>query len=218
MAKSTVTATEAGRVLVDGAHNRKLGGDVLVGRLKGARLFQVTLATRITCPRYCPLWTACYDPRVHGSSKRLLPGRDLEEMLEREVQEACEQHEIVLIRLHLLGDFYSHLYIHLWDQLLYDLPNLYVFGFTARTRSGADRLADHLEWMREHWGDRFMIRFSGRETEVIEGEPDGRKFTGSGALVCPEQRHAITAPKRQTHCGSCGACWETNERIAFWAH
>lgn len=47
-------------VLKGGENEVKLGGAVLVGDLKGARLVSLALEERVTCPRSCDLWSKCY--------------------------------------------------------------------------------------------------------------------------------------------------------------
>ena len=51
--------SEFENVLKCGRNNSKIGGDVLVGRLRGARIFTLTLEERATCPRSCAMWRAC---------------------------------------------------------------------------------------------------------------------------------------------------------------
>lgn len=119
-----------GPVLKDGNNLSKIGGQVLVGWLKGAKIVTLTLEERATCPRSCEMWLRCYgnsSPFTH----RYRHGPELEAALEREVAELCEKHERVLVRLHVLGDFYSEPYIRLWEKLLRRHEGLFVFGFTA---------------------------------------------------------------------------------------
>lgn len=204
-------------ILKDGAHNSKIGGDVRIGRLRGARIFTLALEERATCPRSCRLWVECYGNNLNRT-RRWRAGAALEQGLEAEVRHLCAQHATVLVRLHVLGDFYSWKYLALWAALLDDHPNLHVFGFTAH-RPGT-KIGDGIKRLRDALPDRFAMRVSesaGPWTSMTLDFPTTLKRIGD-AIVCPEQRHAIDAPKRRTHCGSCALCWQTDAPIAFIRH
>jgi hypothetical protein len=210
-------------VLLKGGENiAKIGGAVLVGSLKGARIVSLALEERATCPRSCTLWDTCYTnnmPRLI----RYRPGPLLEPKLAVEVAQLCRDHAKVLVRLHISGDFYSLEYVALWGRLLARHPGLHVFGFTAwdsDTTIGAVIAA-----MRDADPARFAVRTSGRTGKwgsFTLPFPTDRPMIGDAA-VCPEQRDAMDGHKRQTHCGSCGLCWKTGgaatgRPIAFIEH
>lgn len=205
-----------GPVLKDGNNLSKIGGQVLVGWLKGAKIVTLTLEERATCPRSCEMWRRCYgnsSPFTH----RYRHGPELEAALEREVAALCEKHDQVLVRLHLLGDFYSGEYIALWQRLLGRHEGLHVFGFTAwpeKTVNGS-----RIAWMRDVFGMRWSVRHSGRGGEwgsfTIDW-PTERKVLGD-AVVCPEQLSANAGPSDK-HCGNCGICWSTAAPIVFIEH
>ena len=203
-------------VLKDGAHNSKIGGDVLVGRLKGAKIFTLTPEERATCPRSCEVWTSCYGNSM-PHSRRWKRGLVLERKLIEEVDALCAQHEKVLIRLHVLGDFYSVEYVRLWDWLLQAHPNLYVFGFTAH-RKGTE-IGDYLELMRKG-NERFFVRTSGYcgpwGSFVIDFPTEMPRL--GTAVVCPEQRTAMNGEGKADHCGNCGLCWAGDTPIVFVKH
>lgn len=211
-------------VLKDGSSNSKIGGDVLVGRLKGAYIATLTLQERATCPRDCPVYRECYGNNMQWS-RRWAAGPELEESLRIEVAEACEANEKVLIRLHILGDFYSPEYVRLWADLLHRHPNLYVFGFTAWRE--ATPIGKEVAALREMLPLRFMVRTSGRTgkwgTATLAVRPDPEidggwpKMIGD-AIVCPEQRDPYLAEPQSRHCGNCAACWSTDAPILFVLH
>ncbi|MFP4045431.1 MAG: hypothetical protein ACLFTP_12860 [Rhodosalinus sp.] len=204
------------RVLKDGAMSAKIGGDVLVGHLKGARILTLTLEERATCPTSCAHWRGCYGNNMPHAT-RWRPGDALEERLCVEVAELCAAHERVLIRLHVLGDFYSGAYVALWLGLLALYPNLYAFGFTAWGEDTA--LGRAIVAVRTAFPDRFMIRHSGRtgvwgSFDITDPFPE--KTIGD-AIVCPEQRESNLGDSAR-HCGSCGVCWSTDRPVAFIRH
>lgn len=204
-------------VLKDGAHNSKIGGDVLVGRLRGAKIFTLTLEERATCPKSCALWQTCYGNSM-PHSRRWRHGPELEARIEQEVAALCAQHELVLIRLHILGDFYSTSYVAMWRRMLIRHRGLHVFGFTAwpaRSEIGA-AIARVRTWNPE----RFAIRHSGTAGEwgsfTIDFPTEKNRL--GDAVVCPEQRAAMNGEGKADHCGACGLCWSGASAIVFVEH
>jgi hypothetical protein len=204
-------------LLKDGAHNSKIGGDVLVGRLKGAKIFTLTLEERATCPRTCEVWTTCYGNAM-PHSRRWKHGPEFEHRLAAEVEALCRQHDKVLIRLHVLGDFYSADYLDLWLRLLNTFKNLYVFGFTAH-RLGTE-IGHLVSGAVAARGSRFFIRTSGYcgpwGSFVIDFPTELPRL--GTAVVCPEQRTAVNGEGKADHCGACGLCWAGDTPIVFVQH
>lgn len=220
--------SESESVLKDGSSNCKIGGDVLIGALRGARIVTLTLPERMTCPRSCDMWRACYGNGMQHS-RRWRPGPALEERLWWEVDQLCRHHEKVLVRLHVLGDFYSPQYVKLWADLLDEFEGLHVFGFTAwKPHTEIGRC---IEWLRNEAPDRFAIRTSGqggRWGSFTLPFPTEAKMIGD-AIVCPEQRYAalptVEAKARMAgkkrgaiHCGNCAVCWQSDRPVAFIVH
>lgn len=204
-------------VLKDGCNNAKIGGDVLVGRLRGAYIATLTLEERATCPRNCAMWQGCYGNSMHHS-RRWAPGPALEAQLRAELSIACAKNDQVLIHLHVLGDFYSFDYLRLWAEALDTHQNLSVFGFTAWLPG--TEIGDGVRRLRKAYPDRFMIRHSGmtgRWGSFTLPFPTQEKMIGD-AIVCPEQLDAMSGGKQGTHCGNCAACWSCDRPIAFVQH
>ncbi|WP_306150684.1 hypothetical protein [Roseovarius sp. MMSF_3281] len=204
-------------VLKDGRNNSKIGGDVLVGWLKGARIFTLSLEERATCPTSCVLWDSCYGNQME-KARRWRHGPELIERLRVEIAEHCAEHENVLIRLHVLGDFWSEEYLQFWAEMLDKHENLHVFGFTAWPNTSKIGLG--VAWLRDQSPRRFMVRTSGMTGQwgsfTIDFPTDQKKI--GDAVVCPEQLDAMSGGKRETHCGSCGVCWSSSVPIAFILH
>jgi hypothetical protein len=126
-------------VFKDGAHNSKIGGDVLVGRLKGAHIVTLTLEERATCPSACALWQTCYGNSM-PHSRRWRHGPVLEARIETEIAELCTKHERVLVRLHVLGGLLQQSLRPLVVESLNQAPQssrLRVHGVGARKRDRA---------------------------------------------------------------------------------
>lgn len=204
-------------VLKDGASSSKIGGDVLVGRLRGARILTLTLEERATCPRSCAMWRSCYGSGMQFA-RRWAAGPALERRIVQELAAACRAGDPVLVRLHVLGDFYSEPYVDLWREALIRHPSLHVFGFTAW--GPETTIGDAVAAVRECFPRRFAIRHSGRTGAwgaFTIDFPTERKAIGD-AVVCPEQRSAMAGDGRQRHCGSCAVCWQTDRPIVFVEH
>src|SRR6185437_6327834 len=131
------TAGEHGRwALKTGANNRKLAdkrrAEVMTGRWRGMPIYALTLPERETGPDYCPLLRSCYGNRM-DRAHRMRPGPELEARLAAEVKILDIRHgKGFVVRLHVLGDFYSPEYVELWRRLLRQYPTLHVWGYTAR--------------------------------------------------------------------------------------
>jgi hypothetical protein len=201
-------ANEVARVLKDGHQSRKIGKIVQKGPRRGWPIFTLTLEERATCPRSCAAWAFCYGNNMHAA-QRIAAGDLLEDQIDRELAALQEAHPGgFLVRLHVLGDFYSVEYVDAWACFLALYPALHVFGFTAHpvdTPIGAalNRLVE-ADW------NRFAVRFSGRPGPVrasrIAGDAD------SDAIPCPAQTGATTC------CATCALCWATDRSISFRRH
>lgn len=213
---SRVQAPGAGdRVLIDGKNNRKIGGDVLVGRLKGAKILTLTLEERATCPRSCAHWRSCYGNNMQWPV-RWAHGPELMDRIEAELDEHCASGRPVLVRLHVLGDFWSRAYVDFWARQLSRRKALHVFGFTAWGRDTP--IGGRVAEVRRKFGRRFAIRHSGAGGFWGAWTLDAvtRKKRLGDSIVCLEQLHA--GSNRKIHCGSCGVCWATSASIVFMEH
>jgi len=145
---------------------------------------------------------------------RLEHGPELEARLYDEVGDKCRKaagkDRKVLIRLHVLGDFYSADYVYLWDKLFAENPNLNVWGYTHVTAEDNYGIYSALHRMRIDWGDRWAVRWS---------DAPGWKFSANSeriateGIVCPEQEGKTAA------CTTCALCWDAHEKnIIFKTH
>jgi hypothetical protein len=199
---------EVARLLKDGHQQRKIGKEVRKGHRRGWPIFTLTLQERATCPRSCAVYGACFGNGMQAA-ERIEHGPALEAALLLELTELQAAHPRgFMVRLHVLGDFYSLAYVALWAAALERFPALHVFGFTARlpgTEIG-DALGNIIE---NNWA-RFAVRFSGLEgpmlaSRVVVGEdPD--------AIMCPAQTGAAQC------CATCALCWHSQRSIGFRRH
>lgn len=206
---------EQARLLKSGGHNRKIGNRVQKGRWRGMPIFTLTLEERATCPRSCRHWLDCFGNKMH-MSPRHMHGPALEHYLGRELEALGREHPRgFVVRLHVLGDFYSVEYVRRWLGWLRQIPQLHVFGYTAWPPSSVIGKA-LAEAARENWL-RFAIRNSNgraaeRSTVTLYHRPATPTVEPHAAIVCPAQTDASDC------CATCALCWQTQRNIAFLAH
>jgi len=204
--------TSEGAALKPGTFQRKLGKRVTKGKWKGMPIYSLTLEERATCPKDCKLWTACYGNNLHWA-KRMSHGPALEAKIWVELRALARRHRRTgfVVRLHILGDFWSVGYVELWAEALDAFPGLRVFGYTAWQPT--TRIGRALAALRDLRWDRFAIRTSGAtqgpRTLVVKDER-GAKL--SGAIVCPVETGKTAC------CGTCSLCWATTKPIVFIEH
>jgi hypothetical protein len=199
---------EVQRVLKDGHQQRKIGRTVQKGPRRGWPIFTLTLEERATCPRTCAAWAFCYGNGMQAA-ERLTAGPALEAALWLELAALQDQHPGgFLVRLHILGDFYSLAYVRLWTAALNCFPALHVFGFTARCPE-TDEIGAALYDLASRAWDRFAVRFSGAEGPVMAsriGDHDAE------AVMCPAQTGASDC------CATCMLCVSSQRSILFRRH
>jgi hypothetical protein len=208
---------EVKRVLKDGHQSRKIGKTVQTGRLRGAPIFTLTLEERATCPRSCAAWACCYGNGMQAA-ERIVAGKPLEDALWSELTALQAAHPAgFLVRLHVLGDFYSATYAELWGEAFAAFPALHVFGYTANPpESEIGRVIGRLN---VRHADRFAFRFSGHDAPT-RGSVVIERGEKTPHTVCLAQRNLTDAagtPKADC-CATCTLCWQSDRTIAFWRH
>jgi hypothetical protein len=210
------------RVLKRGDSNAKLGDTVAVEMWRWMPLFSLTLEERRTCPRGCPFYAvvrvgdrdfSCYGNGMRAA-RRWQHGPELIRQITRELDLLqCLYPSGFVIRVHVLGDFYSEDYARFWVDALHRFSGLRLFGFTARPETSP--IWSVLAEGNRLYPDRCRIRGSNRGgpmgTRVIAGEHDMR----SGEVVCPATQHR----NPNACCAACGMCWSRpNLGVCFVAH
>lgn len=202
------------RVLKSGMNSRKIGDRVTKGAWKGMPIFTLTLEERATCPRSCMQWLNCFGNKMHWAH-RFVHGLALELRLEEDLAQLQRRHPGgFVVRLHVLGDFYSTTYVRKWSKWLDRFPALRIFGYTAHTR-----LTPIGRWIvktKLTHRDRFSIRFSGERssdgTVVVDRVEDIPRQLVRHSVVCPAQTGKTDC------CGSCALCWSAKRCVVFLKH
>jgi len=202
-------------VLKSAKSNFKLGGGkdmILKGPMRGMRCYALTLEERATCPNTCINWNRCYGNHM-PYAYRYPAGQQLEEALTQDVQYLSENHpEGFVVRLHILGDFYSVEYVLHWMSLSAQFDNLYVFGYTHWQKDTpiGDAITDWVYAL----SPRVVIRRSDKAVAddplppantVNVGEPPSK-----GTVFCP-----IEDGNRTASCMTCGLCMNPVTGITF---
>jgi hypothetical protein len=215
-------AFDGHRVLIPGANNSKVGNRVSVGRWRGFPIYLLTLEERKTCPRTCHHWLSCYGSNMQYAW-RVEHGVALEMRLWKELAELNRYHlnktyksrpRGFVVRLHVLGDFYSVDYVRFWSLMLTLFPALHVYGYTAwqyDTDIGKEVLR-----LRTQFGDRWAIRFS-----VPKGVRGTMEAVSSSGGLDPDPMRSFQCPaeiRADKLCGNCAACWESRVNVAFRSH
>ena len=207
--------------LIKKSTNDKLGKKVRKGHYKGYPIYTLTLEERATCPKSCVHWLDCYGNNMRYAY-RYEAGAALEAMLEIELAELQRKHpQGFLVRLHILGDFYSVGYVAKWASWLGKFPALHVYGYTANQPNAKDKLersiGQSILSLRDNANGRFAVRFSGnfddnfaansfddvRSKEAIERKE---------AILCPEQTGQVNS------CADCAICWVAQKPVIFQTH
>ena len=204
------SSTEA-RLLKAGEHQRKIGSHVVKGRWAGMPIFTLTLEERATCPRSCLHWLDCMGNKMNWA-RRIRPDERFLDQLDGELY-GLSMNNLAgfVVRLHVLGDFFSLAYVAAWGGLLKRYAPLHVFGYTAHPP--ASPIGSAIDRLNRRWPGRWAVRFS-------DG-PDGKPRTvtidsieqAGPAVVCPAQTGASDC------CGQCALCWSApGKPIAFLRH
>jgi len=98
------------------SNNNKLGKFVSKGRHKNKYLYSLSLEERKTCPTSCFHWKTCYGNNM-PFAHRFRASKNLLVRLHKEIKLLSIKHkEGILIRLHVVGDFYSVAYVKFWKK------------------------------------------------------------------------------------------------------
>ena len=196
--------------------NIKLGRKVTRGVHKGKIIYTVTFEERATCADTCAHWSTCYGNNMPFAT-RYKADKALTDRMEIELEKLNRKHKDgFLVRLHILGDFYSVEYVKLWDKWLSKFENLYVYGYSER-KAGTP-IGNALNVLRTRWTSRFMVRVSGdfnlAAMTALSYDDDRavKQIETKQAFICPVQED------KTENCASCGLCWTAQKNVVFKTH
>lgn len=213
---SSSKLTQGLYVLKSASTNNKIGkGSQLItkGPWRGMQVFTLTLEERATCWEGCQQWDNCYGNNMRFAG-RYAHGPELDAALDHDVAVLAARYpEGVVIRLHVLGDFYSPEYVAAWADRLTRHPNVHVFGYT--------------HWPEDTPIGQAVTDWVASDRRVSIRRSDGVQHADAlpvalvvaaeapaipGTVLCPEQTG-------QSHsCLTCGLCMNMQTDITFRTH
>jgi hypothetical protein len=210
--KSIKGLADYGHPVLKQSSNKKIARRVSKGRFAGYMIRTLTLTERDTCPRSCLHWDTCYGNNMPFAHR--LDHRD-ESLLVDRIRADLEAHDWsragMLVRLHVLGDFFSVSYVEAWGNFLEEFPGLACWGYTAR--EPAEHIGIKIREIRYQFPYRFAIRWSNRPGAVFSANSLDLPNPGAGVIPCPEQTGKTKG------CGFCTLCWDQPARpIGFATH
>jgi len=214
-------------MLKSASYNKKLGKTVSIKKWKDMPMFALTLEERNTCTTACNQYKICYGNNMPFAKRHDHTDPDFLDNLDASINNVANQRgskDGFVVRLHVLGDFYSKAYVNAWQSALNKYPGLHAFGYTHHRHDSP--IGKQLKRMNEVAPDRWQIRFSDDmddqfRARVISATYDKslKHFTDydhtevlPNELVCPEQLGKTMG------CTSCGYCWSSQNPVVFLAH
>ena len=194
----------ASRLLKAASSNDKLGkGSNVIqkGRWRDFPMYSLTLEERSTCDRSCQQWSVCFGNNMRFAHRI---GNDDPDLLMLRLHDEIEHLSKVhpsgfVVRLHVLGDFFSVDYVDFWANALRAYPALRIFGYTHRRGDIGRAIKRKLQ------NSRAWIRFSDKGGDMSAN-------VGGEGILCPEQTGKTAS------CLTCGLCWTTRKAISFIEH
>ena len=197
-------------MLKSGGNNKKLGSKVKVKMWKNMPLFSLTLEERATCPATCEQWDNCYGNNMPFAHRYDHNHQDFLPNLENQIIQLNNKHAAgFVVRLHVLGDFYSKHYIKEWEKYLNKYSGLRAFGYTHHKLLSP--LGQQIHQLNTKYPDRFRVRFSD-DTTVDFTAVTEKTDTGVKGIYCPEQQGKTSS------CATCGYCWASDKPVIFIEH
>ena len=201
--------------IIKDSKNIKLGKKVIKGMYNNYKLKTVTLIERETCPADCVHWEDCYGNnmpfahRINHEDQNLLQKRIYNELLN-------SSNQLLLIRLHVLGDFFNVKYVKFWSIMLNTFKNIAIYGYTANNINSKIELSRDIakEIIKLNYSKHSHIRFSNDLTNSFSANSyDIVKPVKGKSILCPVQEN------KTANCGTCGLCWNQNSQsIIFKTH
>ena len=201
--------------IIKDSKNVKLGKKVIKGMYNNYKLKTVTLIERETCPADCIHWSDCYGNnmpfahRISHENQNLLQKRIFNELLN-------STNQLLLIRLHVLGDFFNVKYVKFWSIMLNTFKNIAIYGYTANNINSKIELSRDIakEIIKLNYSKHSHIRFSNDLNNPFSANSyDIVKPVKGESILCPVQEN------KTANCGTCGLCWnQKTQSIIFKTH
>ena len=202
----------ADNLFKSGVNSPKIGSRVMKGSWQGMPIYTLTLEERATCYTGCEHWHDCYGNHMHWPT-RWEAGPQLERMIPGQLAAMARKHpDGFVLRLHVLGDFYSRRYIRIWMDAMVDHPMMRIYGYTRWPKTSPQGKA--IEDMNRLFPQRSKIRWSehGGEMGTVTLTDTTLRGRVPEGIVCPAQTEDSEC------CATCALCWGSAEPIVFLNH
>ncbi len=211
-----------GSILKPARYNKKLGNgnDIISkGKWKGYALYYLTLEERATCPKTCHFYEACYGNHVPFGT-RFKNNANLIKSIESSLKLLNTKHTNFVVRLHVLGDFYSASYVNFWRQQLVKYKGLHLFGYTAHLKG---KIHEEIHKLNKDYKSRVCIRFSTDNSNYVTNSLGNSRskllavdeeFNKRDSFICPESTGKVDS------CLDCGLCFNQSIKkpVKFLTH
>lgn len=214
-------------MLKPASHNKKLGGKVAIKKWQHMPMYALTLEERHSCTTSCAQYTICYGNNMPFAKRHDHTDPAFFKKLSQSIQAVASQKKNAdgfVVRLHVLGDFFSVKYVSAWQSALIKHQGLRVFGYTHHRHDSP--IGKRIAGLNQLYPDRFQVRFSDDmgtqfRARVIQGTYDkslkhfidyNKQEVQNDELVCPEQLGKTSG------CSTCGYCWSSSKPVIFLAH
>lgn len=177
---------------------------------QGKTMYSLSLEERATCPDDCAQWDNCYGDNMPFAHRFDHTDPNFISDLEHQLSSLNDKHkEGFVVRLHVLGDFYSAKYLLQWQRWLHEFENLNVFGYTHHAYTSP--LGSMISNINKYADTRFRIRFSD-DSDTQFSAHVGTSAAEFGGIMCPEQ------VGKTDSCATCGYCWTSEKPVVFLEH
>lgn len=207
-------------ILGDAGVNAKIGGEMVKGRFAGMKVYTVTFEERKTCWTGCKALEICYGDnmwrarRIDTSDPQAVFDGLSSDCVRLERTTARAGRAGFLVRLHVLGDFFSLDYVAHWRALLERHPLLHLYGYTHWPHGSP--IGDAVAALAGAYPERTSFLRSDGDRP---GDPLAKAITvahdgaaAPGTVVCPAQTG------RTDSCATCGLCMNGRTSVSFRDH
>jgi len=196
--------------------NKKIGKKVLKGLKKNFSIYTITLVERSTCSDECEHWSTCYGNNMMYAIRFNPYNKNFLSRLESDLKTIANKPKNkngFLLRLHVLGDFYSKDYVLFWKRMLKLYPNLHIYGYTRNHNNSKylekRNIANEIIKLNTLFSTRFYIRFSNK----LDMEESANSIDlGKKGITC------LAQVDEQKTCATCTLCWTSKKPINFITH
>lgn len=208
------------RALKSASSNSKLSGGkanavFVKGPWVGMPMYQLTLEERATCPNTCAQFLTCYGNNMPFATRHNTRG--LTAALRADLAVLADKHPAgFVVRLHVLGDFYSVEYVEFWATQIRDVPQLRIFGYTHR--EFGTPIGDAVtQLVTKNPGRVSILRSDGTNPadplqRAMSIDADATEPHPLARVICPEQTGKTES------CLTCGLCMGGKVSVSFMSH